>query len=72
MRDMTLQQEIHALIDVIPEGKLVALLPLLSTLAGDVFAIETDLTAEEKKEIAECEAEYKVAPETFMPLCEVL
>jgi hypothetical protein len=69
---MTLQQELSTLIGIIPERKLAALRPLLSALADDGIVIETDLTEEEKREIEECEAEYKKAPETFMTLEEVL
>ena len=48
-----LKQELSKYIWDIPESKLEALKPLLKNLAEDSFAIETDLTNEERKIITE-------------------
>ena len=55
-----LQRELTGYIRNIPNSKLIALQPLLKSLAqDDDFVIETDLTDEEKKIIAQGEIEYK-------------
>jgi len=55
-------------INLLDEEKLLALVPLVNLLVGeDVdFAIETDLTAEEKAIIAKARKEYK--SENYIPL----
>jgi hypothetical protein len=51
-----------------PERNLAALKPLFSILAGPLYTIETDLTAEERGIIEAGEKEYREHPENFVPL----
>ncbi|GHT68632.1 hypothetical protein FACS1894110_16640 [Spirochaetia bacterium] len=46
--------------------------PLFTVLAGPLYTIETDLTAEEWAIIAAGEKEYQEHPETFTPLSDLL
>jgi hypothetical protein len=64
----TVRQELHNLIDALPERNLYALKPLLSILVNDRVVIETDLTAEEKEIIAKGREHYRKHPEDFVPL----
>ena len=68
---MTLRQEIHTYIDDIPESKLMALKPLLFTLASDSIVIEYDLTDEELALHSQGMAAYKVNPDNFISLDDV-
>ena len=68
---MTIRQELHGFIDEIAESKLEALRPLLSVLAEDTIVIETDLTDEERRLIAEGKQEYRDNPASFTPLEDV-
>jgi hypothetical protein len=68
MTDTALRQELHAAIDTMPERNLAALKPLFSILAGPLYTIETDLTAEERGIIETGEKEYREHPESFVPL----
>ncbi len=54
-----LREEIQTYIDCIPDSKLQALRPLLSVLADDTLVVETDLTGEEKKIVAQGRKEYE-------------
>jgi len=66
--NITLRQEIHAVIDTISERNLYALHPLLTILAEDPVVIETNLTAKERSLIAEGVKRYYEHPEEFVPL----
>jgi hypothetical protein len=64
-----IRQELHSIINVIPERKLNALRPLFEVLIDDdAIAIETDLTDEEHTLIAEGVQHYHKHPEDFVPL----
>jgi hypothetical protein len=69
-----LRQEIHSVIDIIPEHKLSALKPLLNILVEEPASaslpiyIETDLTEEEHTLIEEGVQHYRKHPEDFVPL----
>jgi len=65
---LAVRQEIHNLIDTMPERNLYALRPLLSVLVDYPVFIETDLTDEEKKWVQEGDKHYKEHPEDFVPL----
>ena len=71
MATSALKNEIHALIDNMPEKNLAALRPLLSVLSEPLYAIETDLTSEEKTLINEGVKEYHDNPDSFIPLREL-
>jgi hypothetical protein len=58
MPETALRKELHSFIDSIPEQKLHALKPLLSSLVEEPFVIETDLTDEEKTIIAQGREEH--------------
>lgn len=68
---MTVRQEIHAYIDDIPESKLIALKPLLLTLADESITIEYDLTTEERFIVNKGMTEYEANPDSFVPLAEI-
>jgi len=63
-----LRQELHTYIDDIPESKLIALKPLLFALADESIVIESNLTNEEYRLVAEGMAEYRANPNRFVPL----
>jgi hypothetical protein len=65
---VAVRQELHSLIDALPERNLYALKPLLSILVHDRVIIETDLTAEEKEIIAKGREHYREHPEDFVSL----
>jgi predicted Zn-dependent peptidase len=65
-----LREKIHEYVDEIPESKLTVLRPLLSELANDAIVIETDLTDEEKRLVAEGIAEYDGNPDSFISLAD--
>ena len=56
---MTLRQEATKYFLDIPDNKLAVIIPLLKDYAENCCMIETDLTDEEKRIIAEGEEEYK-------------
>ena len=58
---------LHSFIDDLPDYCLSSVEPLLSYLAREP-AIETNLTAEEKKWVQEGRTHYKEHPEDFVPL----
>jgi len=63
------RQELHSIINTMPERKLNALRPLFEVLIdNDTIAIETDLTEEEHALIAEGVQHYHEHPEDFVPL----
>ena len=63
------RQELHSLINTMPERKLNALRPLFEVLVDDdTIAIETDLTDEEHALIEEGVKHYREHPEDFVPL----
>jgi len=63
-----LRKEIHNCIDDIPEGKLLALKPLLFALADDAIVVENNLTEEERLLVATGMNEYKRNPDSFVLL----
>jgi len=64
------RQELHSLINTMPERKLKALRPLFDVLVDDddTIVIETDLTDEEHTLIEEGVKQYHEHPEDFVPL----
>jgi len=65
----TIRQELHSIINTMPERKLNALRPLFEVLIDDDnISIETDLTDEEHALIAEGVQHYHEHPEDFVPL----
>ena len=68
---MTLRQELQMCIDDIPESKLMALKPLLFSLADDAIVLETNLSAHEKALIAQGLAEYQSDPSSFTLLSDL-
>jgi hypothetical protein len=69
--EMTVRDEIHALVDEMPERKLYALRELLDVGTEMEYwrpVIETDLTDEEKEIIAEGRRRRAEYPETFASL----
>ena len=54
-----IRKEIQDYIDIIPDITLEALKPILTVLANDTIALETDLTDEERKIIRASREEYK-------------
>lgn len=64
-------QELHELLDTLPERSLYALKPLI-TLLSEEPVIETDLTAEERALIEEGMQEYKRDPSSFTTLESLL
>jgi hypothetical protein len=64
------RQELHSLINTLPERKLNALRPLFDVLVDDddAIVIETDLTDEEHALIEEGVKHYHEHPEDFVPL----
>ena len=63
-----LKKELHEYIEAMPERSLYALKPLMLVLAGPLYDVETDLTAEEIAMIDEGMAEYRADPSSFIPL----
>jgi hypothetical protein len=65
-----IRQELHSLINAMPERKLNALRPLFDVLVDDddTVIIETDLTDEEHALIEEGVKHYHEHPEDFVPL----
>ncbi|MCL2293248.1 MAG: hypothetical protein FWC36_00040 [Spirochaetes bacterium] len=68
----TLRQEIHSMVDAIPERNLSALRPLLTVLLDEPIYIETDLTDEEHALIERGCKQYREHPEDFVPLESLL
>ena len=68
----TLRQEIHSIIDAIPDHNLSALKPLLSVLMDEPIFIETNLTEEEHALIEEGVKHSREHPEDFIPLDSLL
>ena len=69
MTGAVLRQEIHSIIDVIPEQSLPAIKPLLTHLANDYW--KPVIEAASPQEIAmidEGMEEYRKNPESFIPL----
>jgi len=66
--NISLRQEIHAVIDTLSERNLYALHPLLTILAEEPVVIETDLTHGEHALIAEGVRRYREHPEEFVSL----
>jgi hypothetical protein len=64
------RQELHSLINTMPERKLIALRPLFDVLIDDddTVIIETDLTDEEHALIEEGVKHYHEHPEDFISL----
>ena len=65
---MNIRQEVWAYINEIPESKLMALKPLLASMADEIVKIEYDLTSEEKSLIAEGLEAYKNDPSAFISI----
>jgi hypothetical protein len=65
---LAVRQEIHNLVDTMPERNLYALRPLLDALVDEPIIIETDLTDEEKAIIEEGDKHYREHLEDFVPL----
>ena len=68
---MTMRQEIHSYIEDISESKLIALKPLLFTLANESIVIEWELTDEERALIKQGMAEYEKNPNSYIPIDKV-
>jgi hypothetical protein len=68
---MTLRQELHTFIDMISERNLFALKPLLTVLVDEPIVIETDLTDEEHKLIAESVQRFHADPSSFVSLEDI-
>ena len=68
---MTMRQEIHSYIDDISESKLIALKPLLFTLANESIVIERELSDEELALIKQGMAAYENNPNSYIPLDKV-
>ena len=65
-----LRKEVLECIDRIPDSKLEALRPILHLLTGeDEFAIETDLTEEEKQIILSGREEHRAGK--YVPLSDI-
>jgi hypothetical protein len=75
---IAVRQELHSLINTMPERKLNALRPLFDVLSensiddDDAIVIETDLTDEEHTLIAEGVKHYHEHPEDFVPLESII
>ena len=67
METVAVRQKLHTFIDELPDYCLSSVEPLLSYLAREP-AIETNLTAEEKKWVQEGRKQYKEHPEDFLSL----
>ena len=66
---VAVRQELHSIINTMPERKLDALRPLFKMLVDDdTITIETDLTDEEHSLIEEGVKHYHEHPEDFVPL----
>ncbi|MDR1785507.1 MAG: hypothetical protein LBR23_03470 [Spirochaetaceae bacterium] len=65
-----LRKELHTFIDTLPDRRLTVLRPLLAGLAEDAdwTPIIEPANAEETAMIEETKAEYRIAPESFIPL----
>jgi len=59
-------------IDDLSESKLIALKPLLCALVDETVIIETNLTEDEKTNIAEGMAEFEKNPNHFISLKELM
>ena len=68
----SLRQEIHSMVEAIPERNLLALKPLLSVLLDEPMFIEKDLTDEEHILIEEGVKRYREHPEDFVSLDSLL
>ena len=54
-----IRKEVQSYIDTMPDNLLEALRPILTVLANDTVALETDLTDEERKIICAGRESYK-------------
>ena len=61
--------EVLEYIDLLPDSKLEALRPILRLLTNESFAVETDLTDEEKEIIRAGREEYKAGG--YLPLKDI-
>ena len=68
----SLRQEIHSIVEAIPERNLLALKPLLTVLLDEPMYIEKDLTDEEHTLIKEGVKRYREHPEDFISLDSLL
>ena len=68
----SLRQEIHSMVEAIPERNLLALKPLLTVLLDEPMYIEKDLTDEEHTLIEEGVKRYREHPEDFVSLDSLL
>ena len=68
MTATVLRKELQGYIETMPERSLYALKPLLTVLSQPLYALETDLAAEEIAMIDEGMAEYRANPSSFVPL----
>jgi len=66
------RRRLHDYIDAMPEYGLSVVEPLLAHFADEALIVETDLTAEEKADIAEGRLLRKEHPEEFISLDEGL
>jgi DNA-binding LacI/PurR family transcriptional regulator len=64
------REQLHGYIDAMPDYGIPIVGPLLAHFADDTIIIETDLTTEEKADIAEGRKERKEHPENFISLDE--
>jgi hypothetical protein len=62
------RKRLHDYIDAMPDYGLPIVEPILAHFADEPFIIETDLTAEEKSDIAEGRKLRQKHPEEFMSL----
>ena len=69
---MTVRQEIHAYVDDFSESELMALKPLLSTLANDSIVIESDMTDEERELHVQGMETYRANPDSYIPLDDLI
>ncbi|GHV49169.1 hypothetical protein FACS1894204_13650 [Synergistales bacterium] len=67
MNEIALREELHALIETLPERSLYAIKPLLTFLCDEPI-VETDLTDEERGLILSGLSEYDSNPASFVTL----
>jgi hypothetical protein len=68
MDTAAVKQEIHAIIDMLPDYKLLALHPLLYAYN---YEDDTVLTEEERLEVMQCLEDYRKDPSSFTPIEEL-
>ena len=71
MPEVLVRQEIHDLINNIPESKLYALRPLLNILVDEEYDEDDILSEGEALLLEECRRDLKEHPENFRPWSEV-